>query len=144
MVRLLIWTSFPPLPPRMLCAKFGWNWPSTWFSRRRFFNFVNVFSLFCNYLPLKKVRGSSFKQTWIPFNQGCIVPSLVKIDCHVVLEKKILKFCQCTYFRYFLIISPWKRAGNLFVKTWIPFIGGCIVPSLIEVLVQWFWRRIYF
>ena len=24
----LIWTNLNPLYPRMLCAKFGWNWPS--------------------------------------------------------------------------------------------------------------------
>ena len=23
-----IWTNLNPLQPRMLCAKFGWNWPS--------------------------------------------------------------------------------------------------------------------
>ena len=39
------------LHPRMLCAKFGWNWPS---GSGKDFNFVNVLSLFCNYLPLEK------------------------------------------------------------------------------------------
>ena len=24
----IIWTNLNPLHPRMLCAKFGWNWPS--------------------------------------------------------------------------------------------------------------------
>ena len=98
-----IWTNINPFHPSMLCAKFGWNWPSgsgeedflissmyfhyfviippwkrgpsfkqtwipsakdvlcqvwlklaQWFWRRRFLNFVNVFSLFRNYLPLEK------------------------------------------------------------------------------------------
>ena len=40
------------LQPTMLCAKFVWNW-APWFWRR-FLNFVNVFSLFRNYLPLEK------------------------------------------------------------------------------------------
>ena len=31
----------------------------------------------------------SFEQTWFPFTQGCLVPSLVEISL-VVLEKKIL------------------------------------------------------
>ena len=44
----IIWTNLTLLNQRMLCAKFGWFW------RRRFFNFVNVFSLFRNYLPLEK------------------------------------------------------------------------------------------
>ena len=26
--RPFIWTNLNPLHPRMLCAKFGWNWPS--------------------------------------------------------------------------------------------------------------------
>ena len=44
-----IWTNLNPFHPRMLCAKFGWNWPYEFF-----LNFVNVFSLFRNYLPLDK------------------------------------------------------------------------------------------
>ena len=35
-----------------------------------------------------KRRGPSFEQTWIPFTQGCFVPSLVEIGS-VVLEKKM-------------------------------------------------------
>ena len=46
----------------------------------------------CNFtilqLPLfGKRNGPSFEQTWIPFIQRCIVPSLIKIG-PVVLEKK--------------------------------------------------------
>ena len=59
-----------------------------WFWIRDFLNFVNVFSLFRNFLPTEKGRGPSFEQTSISFTQGCIVPSLVEI-CSVVLEKKI-------------------------------------------------------
>ena len=32
------------------------------------------------------------------------------------------------YFRYFVIISPWKRE-----ETWIPFIKECFVPNLVEI-----------
>ena len=42
----------------MLCAKFGWNRPSG-SGEGDFFNLVNVFSLFCNYLPLE-----SFQLRW--------------------------------------------------------------------------------
>ena len=37
--------------------------------------------------PLRKWRGPSFEQTWIPFTQECFVPSLVEIG-HVVFKKK--------------------------------------------------------
>ena len=47
-----IWTNLIPLHPRMHCAKFGWNWTSG--SGEDFFNFVNVISRFCNYLPFEK------------------------------------------------------------------------------------------
>ena len=57
-----------------------------WFWRRRFLNFVNVISLFHNYLPLEK--ENSFEQTWILITQGCFVPRLVQIGS-VVLQKKI-------------------------------------------------------
>ena len=51
-----IWTNLNPHHSRMLCAKFGWNWPCG--SREEYcFNFINVFSLFCNYLPLEKDRA---------------------------------------------------------------------------------------
>ena len=43
-----IWTNLNSLHPRILCAKFGWNLPSS--SGEDFLNFVNVFLLFCNYL----------------------------------------------------------------------------------------------
>ena len=35
------------------------------------------------------------------------------------------------YFRYFVIISPWKRAGTSFEQ--IP--QGCIVPRLVEIVL---------
>ena len=53
--RPFIWTNLNPLYPRILCAKFGWNWFSG-SGEEDFFNSVNVFSLFRNYLPLEKGR----------------------------------------------------------------------------------------
>ena len=41
-----------PSPMNALCQV--WLKLAKWFWRRRFLNVVNVFSLFCNYLPLKK------------------------------------------------------------------------------------------
>ena len=75
-----IWTNHQ----RMHCVKFGWNWQMRFF-RRRFLNLVIKFLLFRNYHPLRKSRGASFEQTYIPFTKGCIVSSLVEIG-PVVLE----------------------------------------------------------
>ena len=52
-----IWTNLNLLHPRMLCAKFGWNWPSGSGEEDLFFKFVKVFSQFPNYLPLEKGGG---------------------------------------------------------------------------------------
>ena len=37
------------------------------------------------------------------------------------------------YFRYLVIISPWKWVGPFFEQTWIPYTQGCLVPSLVEI-----------
>ena len=62
--------------PRMVCAKFGWNWRNGlgedfWLLLMYFCDFVIIF--------FGKGRGPSFEQTWIPFSQKCIVLSLVEI-----------------------------------------------------------------
>ena len=58
---------------------------------------------------LYQMNGSSFKQTWIHFIQGCFVPNLVKI-APPVLEKEIFNFVKA--FSVFAFISPWKLAGH--------------------------------
>ena len=80
--------------------------------------------------PLERV-GPSFEQTWIPYAQGCIVPSLVEIG-PVVPEKKIFKISQCiSLFRYHLLLGIGR--GLSFEQTWINFTHWCFVPSLVEI-----------
>ena len=68
-----------------------WLKLALWFWRKRFLNFINVFSLIRNYLPLEKGKALHLK-LWIPFTQVCFVPSLDDIG-PVVLEKmKMWKF----------------------------------------------------
>ena len=69
-----IWTNLTPLNPRMLCSKFGWKWPSD-SGDEYFLNFVNVFSLFPNYLPLEKVGAIHLNKLESPFHQD--------LFCHV-------------------------------------------------------------
>ena len=75
----------PPLPKDALCQV--WLKLAQWFWRRRFFlNFVNVFLLFRNYLPLEKGGALHLNTLESLFSQGCFVLSLVKIR-PVDLEK---------------------------------------------------------
>ena len=49
------------LPKDALCQV--WLKLAQWFWSRRIFNLVNVFSRFCNYLPLEMGGGPSFEET---------------------------------------------------------------------------------
>ena len=52
-VRSFIWINLNPVHPKILLYQV-WLKLDQWFLRRRFLNFVNVFLLFRNYLPLEK------------------------------------------------------------------------------------------
>ena len=67
----------------------------------------------------------TFEQTWIPFTQGCFVPSLVEIG--TVVLKKILKFVNV--FSLFRNYPRLERGGALHLKT-----QGCIVPRLADFI----------
>ena len=67
-----------------------WLKLAQWFWRR-FFNFVNVFSLFRNYSPLEKGGALHLNKLtiimYIPSTQECFVPSFIEISS-LILEKK--------------------------------------------------------
>ena len=70
----------------ILCAKFGWNWPSG--SGEEHFQKLSINFY---YFPIISTLGRAlpFNWTdWIPYTQEYLVPSLVEID-PVVLEKKM-------------------------------------------------------
>ena len=77
-IGLFIWTNLNPLHPRMLFAKFGWNWLCGSAEDFKFHTFVII-------SPWKRA-ALHFKKSWIPFTQECFVPSVVEIG-PVVLEK---------------------------------------------------------
>ena len=121
----------------MLCAKFGWNWLE-WFWRRRFLNFVNVFSPFCNYIPLKKNRvlrlnklkspwpRDTFCQVWLKFAQW-------------FWRRTILNFVNVfLLFRYHL---PLEKGRALHLnKPESPSPKDALCQVWLK-LAQWFWRR---
>ena len=85
-----IWKNLNTLHPRMLCAKFSWNWISGF--RRRFLNFLNVFSPFRNYLALEK--GGAFHLIIIESRYPRMLCAKFNWNWISVQEKKILKFRQ--------------------------------------------------
>ena len=99
-----------PSPKNALCQV--WLKLAKWFLRRRFSNFVNVFSLFRNYLSLEKGLALYFLLT-----QGCFVPSLVEI-ISVVLEKKEKKIFlnSVNVFSLFHYYLPLEKSVALHLK----------------------------
>ena len=117
-----------PLPKNALCHD-CLKW-ARWSLKRRFLKFFNFFSLFRNYFPWKKA---------LPFiwtNLNLLRPRILcakfgKNWPGGSWEEDFLILSM--YFRYFVIISAWKRTWSSFVQTWIPSTYGCFVPSLIEI-----------
>ena len=66
-----IWANLNPPSSKDDFCQVWWKLVR-WFWRSWFSNFVNVFLLFRNNLPLEK--GGALR---IPFTQGCFVPSLI-------------------------------------------------------------------
>ena len=54
------------------------------------------------------IKWSLFIKPWVPFIYGCLMQSLVEIDLMVLQQKTFLDLV--IVFRYFVTISPWKRA----------------------------------
>ena len=109
----------------MLCVKFGWNWTSG--SRVKDFLILSMYFRYFVIISLWKRAGPFIWTNLNPLHPRKFVPSLVA-NGSVVQEKKIFWFRKC--FCYFLIISPWNKAGTFFL---IPFTQGCFVPSLVEI-----------
>ena len=74
-----------------------------WFWKRRFFKFVNVFSLFRYFLPLEKGVVLHLNKLEFPSPKDVFVPSLVEIGL-VVLKKKTYRVRQCIF--AILFLSP--------------------------------------
>ena len=109
-----------------------------WSMKRILFKFAYVFSQFRNNLPLEKDGALDLHK--IEF------PSLKDELCQVKLQlaerflrRRILKFVKWMYFRYFVIISPWKGAG--------PFIWtnlNLLYQSMLRVNFGWNYGPVVF
>ena len=111
-------------PKDVLCQ--DWLKLAQW---RECCNFVNEFSLFCNYLPLEK-DGVLHLNKLISLSPKDVLYQVKLKLAKWFWRRKILSM----YYRYFAIISPWKRAG--------PFIWTNLNPLHLKMLCAkfgWNW-----
>ena len=98
--------------------------------RRRFEKFVNVFSLFRNYLRLEKDRTLHFNKIESP---------LPKDDLCQVWLKLAKWFWKTRFFKIVKVFTifcnyrPWKKEEPFILKNWISIIQGWFVSSLVEI-----------
>ena len=95
-----IWPTLNPLQPRM----------AQWFWRRRFSNFVNVFALFQNYHPLKKVGALHLKKYEFPSAKHDLCQVRLKL-AQWFWRRRFFNFVNI--FSLFLNYLPLEECGTL-------------------------------
>ena len=107
-----------------------------WFWRRRFSNFVNVFSLFRNYLPLEEGRTHHLNKFESPLPKDALCQVWLKLAQWIWnwLSGSGEDFLiSSMYFRYLIIISPWKKEGPFFSTNLNTLHPRCFVPGFVEI-----------
>ena len=88
-----IWTNLNPLDPKMLLAKFGWNWLSgSW--EEDFLISSKYFP--CNYLPLKKGGDLHLYKLESPSPKDALWQVWLKL-VDWFWRKRFFKFRQCIF-----------------------------------------------
>ena len=128
-----------PSPKDAFCQV--WLKLAYWFWRRRFLNFVNVFSLFHNYLPLEKGRALLLNKLESPSPKDALCQVWLKL-AQWFWRRRFFNFVNVfSLFRNYL---PLEKVGALHLDK---LISPSPKDALCQVwlkLAQWFWRRRYF
>ena len=107
-----------------------WLKMAQWFWKR-FLSFINVFTLFRNYLPLEKGGALHLNKPESPSPKNALCQVWLKL-AQWFWKRRFFKFCQCVFAISYL--SPLgKGRGPSFEQTWIPFTQEPFVPSLVEI-----------
>ena len=126
----------PPSPKDALCQV--WLKLAQWFWRRRFLNFVNVFSPFCNYLPLKKSRVLHLNKIESPSPKDALCQVWLKM-AQWFLRRRFLNFVNVfSLFRNYL---PLEKGGALHLNKLESRSAKDALCQVWLKLAQWFWRR---
>ena len=109
-------------------------------------NFVNVFSLFRNYLPLEKCKALRLNK--LEFSSSKLNPVHPRIHCvkfgwnwPSCSGKENLCLISSMFFRYLVIIFPLEKGGALHLnKRESPSPKDALCQVWLK-LAKWFWRR---
>ena len=124
--RPFIWTNMKPVYPRMLCAKFSWNWSSG--SGENF----QISSIYYHYF----VIISPWKRTE-PFSYRLESPSSKDALCHVKLKlaqwfwRRFFNFINI--FSFFSLSSPFLNGNVSFI--WINL--NPLHPKMLCAILGW-------
>ena len=123
-------------PKDALCQV--WLKMAQWFWRRRFFNFVKVFSLFRNYLPLEKGGVLHLNKLEFPSPKDALCQVWLKL-AQWFWRRRFLNFINVfSLFRNYL---PLEKVGALHLnKLESPSPKDALCQVWMK-LAQWFWRR---
>ena len=112
-----------------------------WFWRRGFFNFLNVFSLFSNYLPLEKGGTLRLNKLESPSPKDAFCQVWLKL-AQWFWRRRFLNFVNV--FSLFHNYLPLEKAGALYLnKLESPSPKDALCQVWLK-LAQWFWRRRFF
>ena len=127
-----------PSPKDALCQV--WLKLVQWFWRRIFFYFVNVCSLFCNYLPLEKGRTLNLNKVESLSHKVAVCQVLLKF-AQWFWRRRVLNFVNV--FLLFRNYFPLKEGRALFLnKTDSPLPEDAYCQVWLK-LAQWFSRRFF-
>ena len=107
-----------------------WLKLARWFWRRRFLNFINVFSLFRNYLPLEKGGALHLNKLEFPSPKDALGQVWLKLAQWFWRKRFLNNFNIILHFRYYL---PLEKGGALHLNKFeSPSPKECFVTSLVE------------
>ena len=112
----------------MLCAKFNLNWTSG--SGEDFLNFIYVFSIFCNYLPLEKDVTLHLNKLEFFSPNDALWQVLLKLV--QLFWRRCLNFVNV--FFGISLLSPLRNGrDHLFEQVWMSFTKGWFLLCLFEI-----------
>ena len=125
-----------PSPKDALCQV--WLKMAQWFWRRRFLNFINVFSLFRNYLPLEKGGVLHLNKRESPSPKDALSQVWLKL-AQWFWRRRFLNFVNV--FSLFPNYLPFEKGGALHLnKLESPLPKDALCQVWLK-LAQWFWRK---